>query len=653
MKLPTKRGGTLRTVSMWAGLTICGLSVPALAEDTEWSGFAESVTHVRDGVGLSKARVGYQLEGLKFIGDAGLFTNFSLNGTLRLTYDAVYDLNDEDYGDQAGGPIILEGGLVNTPHGSGFVNQPVVAGALGLVNNQFADPAVLAVTNPNQGLRVLGDHLHPQAGGVGFGVPVRPCDTDSRGCLQGYLDYDKDELAAPEIFGDRLDFIRELYMEGTIPFKNGQQLDIRLGKQQVVWGRTDLFRVLDVINPVDFSRNNIYDELEDIRIPMWILHSEYRMGSNELFDDLNLSMVWNFDKFRPSNLGQCGTPNVILDAGCFFRGMKNLWDNGGTVSNFAAVPDGMGGTLPGLQTTDFGPGQIGIRNVELPSWSLSNTQIGVKLEGVIQDFTFSLNALMYRSHLPSLRGSNFPTVNAFTGESAVYDHLIAFDVVFPRVNLLGGSFDYYAQAIDTVFRVEAAYTTGEEFANTIQPRLFSESDVVRYVIGADKNFFMRAINKNRAFLLSMQVFGQHILDHETQQMPLGTIGMPDWKENWIATALLKGWWMNDRLSPQLIVAHDFRANATTIEPSVDWLISDNWQLVFKANLKLGDEVHQFDDCRTCNPWGPFTSTPLHPDPFQSGSVGLGGFEPLGRFRGGPLGMAQEEDEIQLTIRYRF
>jgi hypothetical protein len=24
-----------------------------------------------------------------------------------------------------------------------------------------------------------------------------------------------------------------------------------------VWGRTDLFRVLDVLNPVDYSRNNI------------------------------------------------------------------------------------------------------------------------------------------------------------------------------------------------------------------------------------------------------------------------------------------------------------------------------------------------------------------------------------------------------------
>jgi hypothetical protein len=35
------------------------------------------------------------------------------------------------------------------------------------------------------------------------------------------------------------------------------------------------------------------------------------------------------------------------------------------------------------------------------------------------------------------------------------------------------------------------------------------------------------------------------------------------------------------------------------------------------------------------------------------SRGLGGFEPLGRFRSGPIGMAQQEDEAQITIRYRF
>ena len=676
------------------GLTVAGIASAAVVEsafsrDVEWSGFGEEVVHHRKDIGISKARSGFQLEGLKFIGDVGPFSNVSVNGIMRISYDAVYDLNDDEYGDKAGGAAFLNSyGLANIGaptivpvNGSGLgpagglgvgnfaainILGPRVEEITGAPVGTFSGPTGMLAgntfvdsypDNPNVGMITLGDHLHNHADGVAFGVPVRPCDTDSRGCINDYMDADKKELASPEVFSDRADWLRELYVDATLLGSGDNEINFRLGKQQVIWGRTDLFRVLDVINPVDYSRNNIYDELEDIRIPMWMLKADFRFGATGSFDDLNMQVVWNFDKFRPNNLGQCGTPNVILDAGCFFRGMKNLWDNGGTVANFA--PFDPADPSLGLLATNFGPQTIGIRNVDLPSWKLSNTQLGFKVEGVSGDFGWSVNALTYRSQLPSLRAGGVEVVNPFTGgEAQTYDHLIAFDVAFPRINLIGASVDYYSQAIDTVFRVEIAGTQGEEFANTLRPELYSESDAVRFVIGADKNFFIRSLNKDRAFLISGQIFGQHLLDHELKQATLGKVGMPDWEKNHIATLLIKGWWMNDRLSPQVIMAHDFRAGATVVSPSVAWLISDNWQLVLTANFKTGGSDHKFDDCRLCNPFGPFTtSIPALPehgtDGLTSGSAGLTGFEPLGRFRSGPLGMAEKEDEIQIAIRYRF
>ena len=94
---------------------------------------------------------------------------------------------------------------------------------------------------------------------------------------------------------------------------------------------------------------------------------------------------------------------------------------------------------------------------------------------------------------------------------------------------------------------------------------------------------------------------------------------------------------------------------STFAPSVDWLISDNWRLIVGANIKFGDSMadQSFDDCRSCNPFPPFTASPLHTDPNQAGSVGLSGIEPLGRFRAGPLASASEENEFQITLRYRF
>lgn len=614
-----------------AGLALVP-TVTTAAEETRINGFFENATYGREGVGLSKFRNTLQLEGEKRIGRAGIFDNVSVNAILRGSYDGVYDLNDDEYGRNAGGSIELEntagGPGATVPHGGGLK-----------LPNTFD-----VADHPNDGMIVLGENLHDTDGGVAFGVPVRPCDKDERGCIDGYLDKDSNDLRFQE-FNDRADFIRELYVDFDYNFDNGNILSTRLGKQQVIWGRTDLFRVLDVINPVDYSRNNIYDELEDIRIPMWILKTDYRMGPTEVFDglafdDLNFQVVWNFDKFRPHDIGQCGQPNVILDAGCFFRGMHTLWEYGGTVANFAG----------GEAATDFGPGQIGIRKAHMPSWSLSNTQVGLKLEGVYGDLGFSLNALTYRSQLPSLHGG-IPAQNAFTGETAVWPSLIAFDIYFPRVNLVGGSLDYYAQSIDTVFRVETAYTSGEEFANTLREDLYSESDVVRYVVGADKNIFIPLLNETQAFLFSGQIFGQHILEHEREQRPLGEAGMPDWEHNWIATLLIKGFYHNGRVSPQIITAHDFRAQATAIAPSVEWLVNDNFKLTAGANFKVGTGARKFDDCRTCNPWDPYTAAyPGHP---EGESAGLSGYEPLGRFQAGPIGMAQKEDEIQLTARYSF
>lgn len=619
------------------GLALASLSNTAAAEDARVDGFVENATYAREGVGLSKFRNTIQLEGEKRYGNVGIFSNVSVNGTLRGSYDGVYDLNDDEYGSDAGGPVRLEDQIQGSvPHGGGIAPTPF----LGFDTNQ----------NPNEGMVVLGEHLHDQDNGVAFGVPVRPCDIDGRGCIDDYLDKDEDEMRFQE-FNDRWDFIRELYVDFDLNFDNGNVLSTRLGKQQVIWGRTDLFRVLDVINPVDYSRNNIYDELEDIRIPMWILKSDYRMGPTEVFDglafdDLNFQVVWNFDQFRPHDIGQCGQPNVILDAGCFFRGMHNLWENGGTVANFAgATPDG------GL-ATDFGPGQIGIRRAHMPDWKLSNTQLGLKLEGVYGDLGFSLNALTYRSQLPSLRGG-IPAQNAFTGETAVWPSLIAFDIHFPRVNLVGGSLDYYSQGIDTVFRFETAYTSGEEFANTTREKLYSESDVLRYVIGADKNIFIPFLNENQSFLFSGQIFGQHILEHEREQRTYGEAGIPDWEHNWIATLLIQGFYMNNRLSPKLITAHDFRAQATTLAPSVDWIVTDNFKVTAGANVKVGEGARKFDDCRSCNPWDPFTQTPGVVNQQPGESAGVSGFEPLGRFKSGPIGMAQKEDEVQLTVRYSF
>ena len=641
-----------------------GNDLPAMGGDQESTSHTdvtyENHTAVRQYTGLSKFRNTLQAETDKQLSDG-----WALHSILRGSWDGVYQMNQSHYGKTAGGSIMLGnsgGGAVGqnlqVPQGGGIGNT-FVNGAFHLANNAFVDSYA---NNPNSGMVVLGESTYgpTPTGDVAFGVPVRPCDVDSRGCKNfgGYGNLTQAQLAGPE-FDDHLDFIRELYVKKNVSLDNGKEVFVKLGRQQVVWGRTDLFRVLDVLNPVDYSRNNIYDELSDIRIPMFMLQTEYRMGPSDSMQDRNLQLVWNFDKFRPNNLGQCGTPNVILDAGCFFRGMANLWDNGGTVANFAAL-NANNPTTPGMLATNFGAHQIGIRNVELPGWSLNNTQLGAKFEGVTSGgLSFSVNALTYRSQLPSLHSINAAAVNPFTGNSGSgpagggpVSSLIAFDMYFPRVQLIGGSMDFQLPNLQAAVRMEGALTKGEEFANTARSGLYSENNVFRSVVGFDRPTFIPFISETSATLISTQVFYQHIFNHELSQGLFGQVGMPDWQNNFIMTMLVRGTLKNGLINPQVIFARDFQATANVIAPQVEWNVTNTMKLTFGANYKFwsGSSNYRFDDCRSCNPYAPFTTYGTNAEG-QSG--GLSSVMPLGIFRAGPIGAAFNENDLYFKMNYKF
>ena len=643
-------------------------------------GFIDNTYHNRDDYGITKERVRGQIEWSKVFKPTGLFSELSFHGTLRATYDGVYDLNDDEYGDRSGGEVFGSSSGIPIGHANGLQtpwgHSPVTANNPGLPGGGGFGFDLL--TNPNEGLKKVSSELGVSnnngefGGGLELFAPTRPCNVDSRGCIPGYMDADMDDLRFPE-FTDDHGWLREIYIDATIPVNNGDEINFRVGRQQIVWGRTDLFRVLDQVNPIDFSIQSIYEEFEDSRIPLGIFSAEYRAGAVGAFDDLNLQLIWNFEKFRPNTLGQGGQPYNILLAGDLFRSLKNCWDNGCTVSNFATglVPDGN-------LSTDFSDHIIGIRDIHLPGWDFD--QGGVRLEGVFRSVGFSINAMTFYSQLPSLRGGIesrnpflapgaphpiVPDPTEVGGTYKVRPFVPAFDIHFPRVTLVGASADFYVDPIKSAIRVEMAHTSGEEFADTSKSALHSESDVIRWVIGWDRPTYIRWLNPNRTFLLSAQIFGQHILDHKSISHP-GTgsqIGFQDWKNGYIGTFLFQGFFANDRILPRLILARDFRAKATVLGPGVDYLISDNLRLIFGANIKLGTGRRVADDGRTSNSFPPFTAGPACAPPGsvapclpgnETSSLGIRrGFEPLGRFRSGPLGMAQHEDEFQILIRYRF
>jgi hypothetical protein len=87
--------------------------------------------------------------------------------------------------------------------------------------------------------------------------------------LRGREKYSQDELNELESEVELYD----AYLEGSL----SDNLDMKLGRQVVVWGRSDTIRITDVINPLDNRRPGMVD-IEDLRLPVAMAKFDYFVG---------------------------------------------------------------------------------------------------------------------------------------------------------------------------------------------------------------------------------------------------------------------------------------------------------------------------------------------------------------------------------------
>lgn len=81
--------------------------------------------------------------------------------------------------------------------------------------------------------------------------------------------YSQDEL--DERRSDLMLF--DAYVQGSIT----EKLDMKLGRQVVVWGRSDTIRITDILNPLDNRRPGIVD-IEDLRLPVTMAKFDFFTG---------------------------------------------------------------------------------------------------------------------------------------------------------------------------------------------------------------------------------------------------------------------------------------------------------------------------------------------------------------------------------------
>ncbi len=106
--------------------------------------------------------------------------------------------------------------------------------------------------------RLLWKDFKLKVNGVGF--------YDSAFVLKGRDKFTKEDLDALESEVELYD----AYIQGSL----NDKLDIKLGRQVVVWGKSDTIRITDVLNALDNRRPGMTD-IEDLRLPQAMVKLDY------------------------------------------------------------------------------------------------------------------------------------------------------------------------------------------------------------------------------------------------------------------------------------------------------------------------------------------------------------------------------------------
>ncbi len=106
--------------------------------------------------------------------------------------------------------------------------------------------------------------------------------------------------------------LKEAYLEAEFL---DSRLWVRLGLQNIVWGKTELFRTTDQFNPVDLALASL-PTLEEQRIALWSGRFVYSLYDVWKFNDVRAEFAFNWDRFQPNDLGACGepfTPDIVCN----------------------------------------------------------------------------------------------------------------------------------------------------------------------------------------------------------------------------------------------------------------------------------------------------------------------------------------------------
>jgi hypothetical protein len=287
---------------------------------------------------------------------------------------------------------------------------------------------------------------------------------------------------------------------------------VRFGRQTLVWGETDEFRLLDNINPIDSSFGGFFIDLDERRVPLDMLRASYNLGTVGPLDQAFLEGYVAFDR---------------------------------TTAFVPGAPAGSPWYPPLGPTT----GSL-LADLQAPNLTVHNLRGGGRFVFNLQDFTFTLASYQTVLDLPAVRlRAARPTDAGFVqGVSTLTGETYA-----PLVWVNGASMTTALPSLRSVLRSEAAWFQNEayfsgptegrfpgkgltqqlvtEYAAPIVVGTFDtvqRKDSFNFAVGWDMNLSAPWLNARETIFLTTQLFWRHVFDYSgaTDVCPSCAVGLP-------------------------------------------------------------------------------------------------------------------------------
>jgi hypothetical protein len=321
--------------------------------------------------------------------------------------------------------------------------------------------------------------------------------------------------------------LREAYVDLKL---KDLPVSFRLGRQQVIWGESDQFRLMDIWNPLDLTWHLQQESWDNIRIPLWLGKGLWDIGNIGPFSNTFLEVVYNPFDFQPNqkiaflpNPWSVPYPDPLRDGqveyilGSPFATRFNLHGTSFQNGDFHRNPQ---------DASEFG---TRFHTVTPQGLELSADYLYARGRAVGAG---SPQGIKINSVTPCLAGPNCRVLDSngnpatfvvdngqtvFNGRSrnGAFNYLdVDAEVKFPYNHIFGLTGNYFeGDYTSAVFRFETAYVLGEPVQTIEQsklpagvPQTMDKRDLWAGMIGFDRPTWIRWLNSKSTWFLTGQVF---------------------------------------------------------------------------------------------------------------------------------------------------